>query len=164
MDLPIIIVLLHVLSAFWFVGGLVGRTVTWRHARAATVASTTLALLNASEDFDRLMVIPGSMMVLILGLGAAWLGGWPILGFLTGNDSNWLLVALVLYLSPIPFIPLYLAPRRKARNALIRRAGSENRISDELAKALNDRGVIVFRRVEMVIVLAVAVLMVTKPF
>src|SRR5262249_47579875 len=127
-------------------------------------ASTTVALLRASDDFDRLMVIPGSMVVLLLGLAAAWLGGWPMLGFLTGNDSNWLLVALVLYLSPIPFIPLYLCPRRNCRNALITRGEVENRVSDELARALSDRGVRAFRRGELAVVVAVIVLMVTKPF
>lgn len=137
---------------------------TWRHARTAIAASTTVALLRASDDFDRLMVIPGSLVVLVLGLITAWLGGWPILGFLTGNDSNWLLVALILYLSPIPFIPLYLAPRRKVRHVLIERAKAENEVSAELAAALSDPGVLAFRRFEMAVVVAVVVLMVMKPF
>jgi uncharacterized membrane protein len=164
MDVTVVIVLLHVLSAGWFVSGLVGRAVTWRYAREATVASTTVALLRASEYFDRMMVIPGSMVILVLGLLAAWQGGWPVLGFIAGSDSNWLLVSLILYLSLVPFVPLYLVPRRKIRNALIARAGAEDQLSPELTAALNDAGVLAYRRAELVVVIAVAGLMVTKPF
>jgi uncharacterized membrane protein len=159
-----IFVLLHILSGGWFASGLIGRNVTWSQARNSASVEVTLALLGASDHFDRLMVIPGSMVVLVLGLIAAWQGGWPILGFIEGADSNWLLASLVLYLSLVPFIPLYLAPRRKARNALVERARAEGALSPELIAALNDPGVLVFRRAEFLVLLVVTVLMVTKPF
>ena len=133
-------------------------------AAPAGNAATAIALLTLSDHFERLMVIPGSMAVLIFGLLAAWWGGWPILGFLAGDDSNWLLLSLVLYLSLVPFIPLYLAPRRKLRNQLLEQARADGRLSAELTAALNDRGVLAYRRAEYIVVLAVTALMVTKPF
>ena len=164
MNVDGILVLLHMLSAGWFASGLVGRSVAWRHGRAAGNAATAIALLTLSDHFERLMVIPGSMAVLIFGLLAAWWGGWPIFGFLAGDDENWLLVSLVLYLSPVPFIPLYLAPRRKLRNRLLEQARADRTLSAELTAALNDRGVAVYRRAEYIVILAVTTLMVTKPF
>ena len=62
------VVLLHVAVAFWFVAGLLGRNVTMARARSANDLSTLVELVDLSGRFERLMVIPGSFGVLVLGL------------------------------------------------------------------------------------------------
>ena len=96
MSLSLGLKLLHVLSAFWFICGVAGRGVTFRLAKEASDVRATAGLLKASEVFERRMVIPGSMAVFLMGVLAAWAGGWPMLGFLQGAPTNWLLVSIVL--------------------------------------------------------------------
>src|SRR4029453_956827 len=89
------------------------RWMTYAQAPRAADLWSTAALLQLSERFEQLMVIPGSQAVLALGLLAAWLGGYPLLGMLQGSRANWLLASLVLSLCMIPIVALLLAPRRK---------------------------------------------------
>jgi hypothetical protein len=58
----------HVLIGFWFVAGLVGRGVTLERARRTRDLGTMGELLTVAGVFDRLMVIPGSVAVLVAGL------------------------------------------------------------------------------------------------
>src|SRR6185295_13831706 len=74
-----LLVVLHVFAAGWFVAGVVGRNVSSAFARRATTIEAAAGLLRATEYFDTRMVIPGSGLVLILGLAAAWAADWPIL-------------------------------------------------------------------------------------
>ena len=156
--------LLHVLAAAWFVSGVIGRSVAFGQAAKSTHVDTTCALMKLSDFFERRMVIPGSAAVLLLGLLTAWLNGSPLFGFLQGSDANWLLVSLVLFLSPTPAIPLYLIPRRVLRAQVAEAALAQGRITPELMAALADKGVIAYRRLELVIAMVVTALMVTKPF
>ena len=64
--LATIMKLLHVLSAFWFIAGLLGRGVTLSQASKSTDVQTAHALAQLGGRFDRLMVIPGSFAVLLL--------------------------------------------------------------------------------------------------
>src|ERR1700716_54599 len=89
----------HVFTGFWFVGGILGRTVAQVRAERATDVGAVKLLVEPIGRFDSLMVIPGSIAVLALGVGAAWIEGLPLLGAFQGARSNWLLVALLLYLS-----------------------------------------------------------------
>src|SRR5262245_48055202 len=156
--------LLHILTAFWFIAGLVGRNLTfWQAGRAAQVGVAT-ALLRASEIFERLMVRPGSSAVLTLGLITAWLQGQPILGFLQGAATNWLLMSLVLSLSIIPLIVLVLIPRSRIRRQAVEAALAQATITSELRSALTDRAVILSRNAELLIVVVIVVLMALKPF
>ncbi len=50
------------------------------------------------------MIRPATSVVLLGGLLAAWLRGWPVLGFLQDGPSNWVLVSLLLLVSIIPII------------------------------------------------------------
>jgi uncharacterized membrane protein len=164
MSLSLGLKLLHVLSAFWFIAGVVGRGVTFRLAKEASDFRAIPSLLKASDIFERRMVIPGSMAVFLMGLLAAWAGGWPMLGSLQGAPTNWLLVSIVLYLATIPAIPTYLIPRRAQRDQAAKEALAEGRVTPALAAALSDRGVGLYRTVEMFIIGVIVVLMVTKPF
>jgi uncharacterized membrane protein len=155
---------LHILSAFWMIAGLLGRWVAYAQARRANDIQPATALLRLSERFEQLMVIPGSQAVLVLGLLAAWLGGYPLLGALQGARTNWLLLSLVLSLCMIPIIAVFLAPRRKLRRLALEDAVARGTLTIQLRAALDDRIVLGSRSAEMIITGAILVLMVLKPF
>src|SRR5512143_3957606 len=94
-----IIKLLHVFVAFWFIGGGFDRQLALSQAANATDVNVLGGLADLAGKFDRLMVIPGSNAVLLIGLITAWAGGWPVLGSLEGSKVNWVLVSLALFLS-----------------------------------------------------------------
>jgi uncharacterized membrane protein len=95
----------------------------------------------------------------------AWWQGWPVFGFLQGATSNWLLVSLILFLGVSAFIgPLRLIPRRKQRTQAAEEALAQGVITTELTAALNDKVVNAFRTVELMTLVIIIVLMVTKPF
>ena len=156
--------LLHILSAFWLIAGLLGRWLVYAQARRAADLQPAAALLRLSEHFEQLMVIPGSQAVLVLGLLAAWLGGHPLLGALQGARANWLLVSLALALCMVAIIALLLAPRRKLRRLALQDAVARGALTSQLRAALDDRIVLGSRAAEMLITGAILVLMVLKPF
>ena len=164
MFLTALLVVLHVFAVGWFVAGVVGRNVSSAFARRATTIEAAAGLLRATEYFDARMVIPGSGLVLILGLAAAWAADWPILGFIQGADVNWLLLSLVLYVALIPFVPLVVAPRRQARKVAFEKAVAAKTMTPELRAALDDKGVAAYRSAELIVIAIIAVLMVAKPF
>jgi hypothetical protein len=103
------VVLLHVAVSFWFVAGVLGRSVTMARARSANDLSTLVELVDLSGRFERLMVIPGSFGVLIAGLLAAWAEGQP----LAGTDDWWLLTSLILFVGLGVLVPTVFLPRGK---------------------------------------------------
>jgi hypothetical protein len=160
----LIVRLLHILISFWFIAGLIGRNLTFRQAGQAADIGVTSALLRASERFERLMVRPGGSAVLVLGLLTAWLQGQPVLGFLQGATTNWLLASLMLSFSVVPLVILVLMPRSRLRAQVLQAALAQGAISPELRAALADRAVIASRNAELLIVAAIVALMALKPF
>jgi hypothetical protein len=152
------------LSAFWLIAGLLGRWLAFGQARRAADIQSAAALMRLSERFEQLMAIPGSQIVLALGLLAAWLGGHPLLGALQGARANWLLVSLALFLSFAPVVAFLLVPRRRLRGAALEAAVARGQITPELRAALDDRIVLGCRAAEMLITGAILVLMALKPF
>jgi uncharacterized membrane protein len=164
MSLGLILKLLHILAAIGLISGIVGRGVTFRQAARTADVHAIYSLLQASGFFEQRMVIPGSMLVLLLGLVISVYQKWPLFGFLQGSHTNWLLASIVLYLGLMPAIPLYLLPRRKQRARAAEEALAQGVVTQELATALTDRGVISLRTAELVVAVVVATLMITKPF
>ena len=165
MNLYIFMKLLHVLAAFWMVSGVVGRDLAFWWAGKATDVRAVHALLRASEFFERYAVIPVSMAVLLFGLIVTWMQKWPLLGFLQGSPTNWLLVSVILFIGGMGFIaPLGLVARRKERTRALEEALAQGTITPALTAALNDNVVNRFRAVELIITVIIIVLMVTKPF
>jgi len=152
--------LLHVLSAFWFVSGLVARDVVLAQARSAMDIARVQTLVAAADPFERLMVIPGSMAVFALGLLTWWAEHLP----LWGSGTRWVTVSLVLFASTIPLVPLVFLKRGKVFGEAFGAAVREGRVTPELTAALDDRAVMAARWYEKVVVAVVIVLMVTKPF
>src|SRR5436190_1361768 len=104
--MPLFMKFLHVITAFWFIAGLLGRTLTmWQAAKADDVRMVKL-LVGLAGYFEHWMVRPGSLAVLGFGLVTAWLQNWPLLSTSAGLRVNWIWVSTLLYLSIIPIIAL----------------------------------------------------------
>lgn len=156
--------LLHVLSAFMLVSGMLGRGLTFAGARQATDVVTVNALLQLSERFERLLVRPGSEAVFVFGLATAWLQRQPLLGVSPGGGLSWLQTAVLLYVATVPLVIIILVPRTRQRKLAADLALQQRHITPDLRAALNDRLVLTTRSVELAIILVVLVLMVAKPF
>jgi hypothetical protein len=160
MSLADVLRFLHVSAAFWFVTGLVGRDVVLGRARGSDDLSRVRTLLDVSGPFERLMVIPGSIAVLVLGIVTWWAEHLP----LWGEGSRWLPVALLLFATTIPLVPLVFLPRGRAFDVALASAIEAGRVTPELSAAFRDPLVAAARWYELAVVAVVVWLMVTKPF
>jgi uncharacterized membrane protein len=165
MNLYLLMKLMHVLASFWFISGVVGRDFAfWRAGKAMDVWAAH-ALLQVSDFFERFAVIPVSVAVFLFGLILTWMQKWPLLGFLQGENTNWLLVSLLLFVGISAVIgPLGLVTRRRERTRAMEEALAQGTMTLRLMAALNDEVVLRFRAVELTILVTIIVLMVTKPF
>ncbi len=154
------LVLLHVAAAFWFVAGLLGRGITIARARSATDVALMSHLMDLAGRFERQMVIPGSMVVVLLGLLAAWVGDVPF----TGTGNWWLLASLLLFVFIGLLVPTVFLPRGRVFERAFEEAKAKGEITPELRTALDDPAVRNARWLELIVVALVLTLMVTKPF
>jgi uncharacterized membrane protein len=154
--------LLHVMLAVAFIAGLLGRAVAFRQARTARTLEAIVTLLRLSDWFDRWLVVPGSVLVLLSGIVITWVGRWPL--FTSPGRPSWLLISLALLLLPVSFIPSVLVPQRARRQAALATAVQIGRRTPELEAALGAPVVLRLRAVELGIVVVVFVLMMLKPF
>ncbi len=164
MSFALISKFLHILAALWLVSGLLGRGITLRQASQTQDIHTTDALVQLGGSFERRMVIPGSMIVFLLGLLTAWVQGWPMFGFLQGSSINWVLVSILLYLTLFPLISLVFLPRGKLFEAALQEALAQGQVTPRLTAAFNDRVVAAAHIYELAAVTAIVYLMVVKPF
>jgi len=158
------ILLLHIGSAILMLAGGIGRELTRAQAAKSTDIRVVQTLVQLAGRFDRWLAIPGSQLVFVFGLLLAWLRGWPILGFLQGAASNWLLVSLLLYLAIFPLVIFIFVPRGKLFEKTLQEAVSEGRVTSQLSAAFDDRTVRRAHIVENILVLSILYLMVMKPF
>src|SRR5690349_18634992 len=130
MNLYILMKLFHVLAAFWMISGVVGRGITFWQAGRAKDVQAVHALLQISEFFERYAVIPVSVAVLLFGLIVTWMQKWPLLGFLQGSPTNWLLLSFLLFIGISAFIgPLRLVARRKERTQALEESLAQRTIT-----------------------------------
>jgi hypothetical protein len=160
MSLADLLRFLHVASAFWYVAGLIGRDVVIGRARRSDDLGRIRAFLDASAPFERLMVVPGSIAVMTLGLLTWWAEKLP----LWGVGTRWLPVSLMVFASTIPLVPLVFLPRGKVFDGALASAVEVGHVTPELMSALRDSAVAAARGYEFVVVAVVMLLMVTKPF
>jgi len=156
--------LAHVTIAFWFVAGLLGRNLAFAQARRTADVATISSLVTLAWRFEKLMVIPGFGAVFLLGLLTAWAEGLPVLGFLQGARTNWLLASIVIFLALIPLIAFVLGPRRRIFERELESAIGLGALTPGLRAGLFDPVVRWSRRAELAAMTLVGVLMVLKPF
>ena len=88
----------------------------------------------------------------------------PILGFLQGASQNWLLVSNLLLVSTGVLVPTVFLPRGKKYAPILQAALARGEITPELRAAMGDRVVSLAHWYEEISVVAIATLMVLKPF
>jgi len=159
-----IVIVLHVLAAFAFIGGLVGRDIILCQAARASEAQQAGALATAAQVFDRFLVIPGSFAVLGFGVFATWMRHISPLGFFQGAQTNWLLISLLLYLSIAALVPTIFLPKGKVFEKELEVALAQQRMTPGLRASFDDRAVAFARRYELIAVTLIIVLMVARPF
>lgn len=153
--------LLHIVTAFWFIGGFMGRAITMNYARRAADIKTVASLAQLGHIFDKWMVVPGSMAVLGFGLITAWLQRWTLLG---SSPAYWLLISTILYLNICPIIIKVFIPRGKIFRAALEEAQTQGLVTVALKAAFDDRAVYLSHMYEYVTTGIIVMLMVTKPF
>jgi len=163
MDLAGIVVLAHALLGILFVVGLVGRWIVLGMAERAARLDTMTTLATAAAPFERLVIVTSSL-VLVFGLGAAWLQGRSVLGPLTGGTVDWLFVAVVLYLSNLPLVPLVFLPRGKVFGAALEEASTQGEVTPALRAAWSDPVVRGAHWYELGTTTIILILMLSKPF
>jgi uncharacterized membrane protein len=155
---------LHIVTAVWFISGLLGRTLTMWQASKSPDVQMVVTLVRLAGYFERWMVIPGSLAVLGFGLVTAWIQQWPVLGSLQGSPINWLLTSTLLYLSMIPIIGLVFVPRGKVFGQALAQATAQGTVTANLKAAFQDRAVRIAHAYELAATAIITFLMVSKPF
>lgn len=157
-----LVVVLHVLTVFLLLGGVLGRDVTYRQAARATDLVRLRHLVELGSVFERRLVRPTTGWVLLSGLGAAWARGWPILGLHHG--PRWVLAALLVYLTIVPWIVFVFLPRGKAFQDALEEATARGEVTARLQAALRDPVVETARVYELVMIAVLTWLMIARPF
>ena len=155
-----VLLLLHVLSAFWFVTGLFARNLTLSRAARSERIDTLQQFLDLSGTFEKKMVIPGSQAVLAFGVILVFSSGYRF----AGAGSNWILVSLILFATVALLVPAVFLPKGKQFDRLLVEATKRGEVTPELKAAFADRAVRRAHIWEIGVVVAIIVLMVTKPF
>ena len=151
-----LVVLLHVLAAFSFVAGLVGRDITIAQARRSRDLASITELLAVANRFDWIVKV-GSVAVLALGIIAM------IVGDLAPSDNGWLIASLVLYVALGLLVPIVFLPRGRVFDAALADARRRGEVTPELTAAFRDPVVATARNAELVVVAVIIGLMVLKP-
>jgi uncharacterized membrane protein len=155
---------LHIGSAIMFVGGVFARQLTRMIAQRSEDPRDIALGFRIADPIERIMVIPGSMLVIVFGAALAITTGTPILGFLQGASMNWLLVANLLILGILALVPTVFLPRGKVFAQHLQDAIQAGELTPTLRTALNDPTVRFAHLLEMIATILVLLLMVFKPF
>jgi len=159
-----IAVVVHVLSVFWLVAGVVGRDVCWWHAARAQDLASLRQIAALASFFDRRAVQPATFLVLVTGLAAAGLRGHRIFAFFRGEGPVWPFAALLIYLSIIPVIAFVFLPKGRVYRAALAEAESRGEVTAGLRGAIADPVVVAARGYEFVMIAVLVFLMVAMPF
>lgn len=154
----------HIIAVTITVGGMFARQLVRGIAQKSEDVNLVASLTHVAVRMDRAMVIPASNLMIVFGVILAVIQKWPIFGFLQGAPQNWLLVSNLLLVIMIVLIPGVFVPHNRKVEALLKSAQQNGRVTPELSAALSDQKNKLAHYAEELIVLAVAALMVLKPF
>lgn len=154
----------HILAVTFTIGGMFARQLVRGVAKKSEDVKTVASLTQVALRMDRVMVIPWSNVMILMGIVLAVMQKWPIFGFLQGASQNWLLVSNILLVLLMVIIPAVFIPHNKKVEALLQAALAGGRVTPELHAALGDPKNQLAHHLEEAIILAVAALMVLKPF
>ena len=157
-----VVKLVHVLSAFWIVTGMLARPVILAAARRAPDVRILKAIADVSGRVEDLMIAPGIPVVIVTGVATAVVGGIPLFGPFVGGPL-WIFLALVIMLAVAVLTPVTLMRDRRWGQAL-EEAAREGAVTARLRVFLKRDSMIRRYAPDLVVMLMVIVLMVTKPF
>jgi hypothetical protein len=155
---------LHIIAAMMMIGGGFARQLVRGIARKSDDIHQIAFLTQAAGRIDRLMVIPGSDLVILFGIILAIVLKQPILGFLQGSARNWLLVANLLVIAILVLVFAIFVPSNRRLEPIIQSALAEGSVTPELRDALNDKVVKWAHHFEEAAGIVIVALMVFKPF
>jgi len=155
---------LHIVAAMVMIGGGFARQVVRGVAKKSDNIQQAAFLTQAAGRIDRLMVIPGSDLVIIFGIILALVLKQPILGFLQGSSRNWLLVANLLVIGILLVVFTIFVPYNRKLEPIIQSALAEGRVTPELRVAPDDKIVKWGHHFEEAAGIVIVALMVFKPF
>ena len=164
MNWYLVVKYLHIIAVAITIGGMFARQLVRGFAKRSADVKTVASLTPVALRIDRTMVIPWSSIILPLGIILALMQQWPIFGFLQGASRNWLLISNILLIIMLALIPAVFLPHNKKVESLLQTALAEGRVTPDLSAALKDKKNQVAHHAEEIIVLAIAALMVLKPF
>ena len=154
---------LHVVSAIAVITGIAGRNLTMGQVPRSKTIAEVRAFARLAGVFDIWLVRPFSLLVLVLGLVAAYRAGWPILGFIEGASTDWLLASLIIYATVIALVPLIFIPRGKLFEEALNATPLDGAMTRELLAAVKDPAIFAAHAYEMIAAGVIVFLMVTKP-
>lgn len=157
------IALVHALVGVAFVAGLVGRWIVLAATERASTLPQIQILTAVAAPFERLVQV-SSLLVFLLGILSALIEHRLLLGPLQGGSVDWLFVALVLYLSILPLIPVVFLPHGRALELALRDATVRGDVTPALRRALRDPVVRAAHAYELGAVTVILGLMFAKPF
>jgi uncharacterized membrane protein len=164
MNWYLIVKFLHILAVTITIGGSFARQLVRGIAKKSDDVKTVASLTRVAIRIDRVMVIPWSNIMIVVGIVLAVMQKWPIFGFLRGASQNWLLVSNILLIVMLVLIPTVFIPHNKKVESILQTALADGHITPELSAALDDKKNKFAHHAEEVIILVVAALMVLKPF
>jgi hypothetical protein len=162
-DLSELLRLGHALAGVGFVAGLVGVWIVSGFARRAESPQAMRQLLRVAGPFGRLTTAAGITLT-VLGLASAFVLGRPILGPIQGGTADWMFIATLLMLPILAFLVVVYPRFGRRMSAALTAAEGDGRITPELVAAWAHPAYQFARRYEMVAVVTVLGLMISKPF
>jgi hypothetical protein len=164
MSLLLVIRFLHIISAIWFIGGVLARQIVRAYARRTDDVQHFAVMSLAAGRIETTMVIPGNFAVILFGIIFGLMINAPILGFLQGASRNWLLVSNLLLIIGFLNVPLIFLPRGKLFDTVLKDALARGEMTSELRLHINDPVVQLAHWFELVTMLVIVFLMVFRPF
>jgi len=164
MNWYLIVKLLHIIAVALTIGGMFARQLVRSLAKKNDDVNVVATLTRVAVRIDRMLVIPWSNIMIAMGILLAIMQKWPVFGFLQGASKNWLLLSNVLLVIMLILIGAVFVPYNLKVVALLESALTQGSVTPELAAALDDRGNNISHLFEEILILAVAALMVLKPF
>jgi uncharacterized membrane protein len=155
---------LHVAAVAITIGSMFARQLVRGIARKSDDINEIASLTRAAIRIDRVLVIPFSNIMALMGIILAVMLKWPVFGFLQGAEKNWLLVSNALLVVMMIIIVRVFLPYNKKVDGLLQTAMAEKRVTPELRAALSDKKNQWAHHTEEGIILLIAALMFLKPF
>jgi uncharacterized membrane protein len=151
MDWRAVVVLAHVLAAFWWVAGYVGTNLCTEIARRSTTDEDCRGALAISDRIDVVANRTGGTAVGLTGLLAI-----PVFGY--SLTTPWVLATIVLF-AVVVFGGIFFWARFGGQVGAAATAGDWPGVR----RSLNEPRILVYSRVENVFVVAIIALMVLRP-